>query len=754
MLWQGKIDFQKPVTLNGKPHGVDQFDTMPEWDISFDGQIFYVASEKKVYVGTNTEFIELSPSSISHDHNYLYHTRTEINSKFDVGSGHDHDGTNSKKVTYSNLSGIPTEFNSIIHDNGRHSVNYITAGEVSFNVLNNNSLVGTGSSQISRGDHLHDGRYFTETELSASTGAALVGVSNILNQTTVQNAFQSVLTKFNDYRLTVDSYTKTEVNSGFVDLSGSQEIFGAKSFNDSVTFKNDLIADSEINIGSINYNFSNVYTKSITLDAETYTKTDLLKASELYTRNNLQTSGSAQVHWQNLTSVPPTFTPSTHNHDTLYYNKLDLYTKTESDGRYSLSSHDHNLIYALISHNHTKSNITNFVESDYVHIANSETITGLKTFNQIIAKNLEIETTANAFPGIFGRSTTDLGLIKYDSTINNFKIEQFELVDQVPNLLYSSLIATRNDSMTTGAIPVWNDTQRRFDSSLVTISGSDILGNASTATKLATPRTINGVDFDGSSNINISTVASLVRGTGLTGNDFDGSTTTTWAVQYGTTSTTACVGNDSRLSDARDPKDHLITSHTASGLTTGQFLKSTSATEYAFESLTSADITDKATTITDVSNVPTSEAVKTYVDERGFIPAYGMIYSLSFSTTSSLSTKAPLSIQGVNSNVNIDTNSIIINVAGIYSLSLFSYAVGIAANKDVSLEIRVNGVIMEYLKQNVTTTTTYNRSFSISGILNLNQNDELSVYYTHPTWINGTDVITFYNTHFNLIKIA
>ena len=54
---------------------------------------------------------------------------------------------------------------------------------------------------------------------------------------------------------------------------------------------------------------------------------------------------------------------------------------------------------------------------------------------------------------------------------------------------------------------------------------------------------------------------------------------------FGTSGTTACVGNDGRLSDARIPSAHALidtTGHTASGLTAGHFLKATGATTYGF----------------------------------------------------------------------------------------------------------------------------------------------------------------------------
>lgn len=68
-------------------------------------------------------------------------------------------------------------------------------------------------------------------------------------------------------------------------------------------------------------------------------------------------------------------------------------------------------------------------------------------------------------------------------------------------------------------------------STAVTVKGT-LTGNADTATKLASIRTINGTAFDGTANITIksSTTRSLIKGAYLTGNDFDGSTEQTWGV--------------------------------------------------------------------------------------------------------------------------------------------------------------------------------------------------------------------------------
>jgi len=71
----------------------------------------------------------------------------------------------------------------------------------------------------------------------------------------------------------------------------------------------------------------------------------------------------------------------------------------------------------------------------------------------------------------------------------------------------------------------------------LTLNSSNVVkgnlsGNAATATRLITPRLVNGTLFDGSENIDFlaNTTNRLKRGTYLTGTDFNGSTEVTWAV--------------------------------------------------------------------------------------------------------------------------------------------------------------------------------------------------------------------------------
>ena len=105
------------------------------------------------------------------------------------------------------------------------------------------------------------------------------------------------------------------------------------------------------------------------------------------------------------------------------------------------------------------------------------------------------------------------------------------------------------DANTAGKV-VARDGSGNFSAGTITAALS---GNASTATTLQTARTINGVSFNGSADITVTanTTNALTLGTGLTGTSFNGSAAVTATVSYGTSSGTACQGNDSRLSDSR-----------------------------------------------------------------------------------------------------------------------------------------------------------------------------------------------------------
>jgi hypothetical protein len=124
----------------------------------------------------------------------------------------------------------------------------------------------------------------------------------------------------------------------------------------------------------------------------------------------------------------------------------------------------------------------------------------------------------------------------------------------------------------------------------INLPGVNTTGSQNTtgsAATLTTARAINGVSFNGSADITITanTTNALTLGTGLTGTSFNGSASVTAAVSYGTTSGTACQGNDSRLSDSRQATNSntQLTSlgvGTAASGTTGEIRATNNITAY------------------------------------------------------------------------------------------------------------------------------------------------------------------------------
>ena len=238
MKFEGKIDFARAITLNGNPHGVEYLTTAPTWTSTFTGQIIYTADTKKVFVGTDTAFVELTPNAGTHNHDDLYYSKSYINGKFDTSTGHGHDGSDSKKVKYPNLENIPSSFTPSTHDNTAHSgAGYITGADVTYSLLAGNSAVGTTATQVAQGSHNHDAIYPLKTNLaltaaSDTSGAHSIGIYTVMGQSNVQSALESIANNFSNYATTATTYTQTESNSRYVTVTGDQTISGSKIISD------------------------------------------------------------------------------------------------------------------------------------------------------------------------------------------------------------------------------------------------------------------------------------------------------------------------------------------------------------------------------------------------------------------------------------------------------------------------------------------------------------------------------------------
>lgn len=120
------------------------------------------------------------------------------------------------------------------------------------------------------------------------------------------------------------------------------------------------------------------------------------------------------------------------------------------------------------------------------------------------------------------------------AAIADTKLAQIATANKVANT------ATTAASANTASAIVARDASGNFTAGTITAA---LTGNASTAGKLQTPVTINGVSFDGSTNITVtaSAPAALAAGTYLTGGSYDGSVAATFAVDADSANTASKV---------------------------------------------------------------------------------------------------------------------------------------------------------------------------------------------------------------------
>jgi len=146
MQWQGKIDFQRPITLNGKPHGVEQLTSLPTWIAGDEGRVVYSIDTGKLWVGTSIGWDELTPGGIApHEHDDRYYTENEINGMFE--------GKNGEKqiINWVNVVNKPSTFTPSEH---AHPT-YLTQSQIDFSFMQTQGLVGSGINQLAQGNHTH-----------------------------------------------------------------------------------------------------------------------------------------------------------------------------------------------------------------------------------------------------------------------------------------------------------------------------------------------------------------------------------------------------------------------------------------------------------------------------------------------------------------------------------------------------------------------------------------------------------------------
>lgn len=289
------------------------------------------------------------------------------------------------------------------------------------------------------------------------------------------------------------------------------------------------------------------------------------------------------VKWDGtkFVSDSTTYSIDGHNHDSLYNTKTEIgnfFGGTTSITGYNKSNWDtafgwgnHSGLYALLSHSHSISNITDF------NIVTPSSNQFLR-YNSTSSKWENISVTL--FDGNYNSLTNKPTLFSgsfVDLTSKPTTLSGYGITDATP----SSHIGSNGSSHAIATISV--------DGFMSSTDKTKLDGIASSANNYSLPIATASV------------LGGVKTGTGVSIN----ATTGVLSVNYGTTSTTACVGNDSRLSNARTPTAHNQTWSTITSTPTtlsGYGISSTDTmfdTKYASSSHTHtiADITSLQTSL-------------------------------------------------------------------------------------------------------------------------------------------------------------
>jgi hypothetical protein len=191
----------------------------------------------------------------------------------------------------------------------------------------------------------------------------------------------------------------------------------------------------------------------------------------------------------------------------------------------------------------------------------STTDTSTKGIVSALTVNSQGQVTAQTTTALGTEFTNASGTINIASaSIADTKLATISTAGKVLNS------ATTATNLNTASAIVARDASGNFVAGTITAA---LTGNASTATTLATPRAINGVNFDGSAAITIkaSTTNAITIGTGLTftgGSTFDGSAagtlslSATYTQKYATTFTGGTSANPFTVNHALNTRDVTV----------------------------------------------------------------------------------------------------------------------------------------------------------------------------------------------------
>lgn len=235
---------------------------------------------------------------------------------------------------------------------------------------------------------------------------------------------------------------------------------------------------------------------------------------------SVYTAGTAtSVPWSGVTGKPSSYPPASHNHDERYYTETEMNSKLAEK--------------ATKVHTHTKSevglgNVDNTADANksvkYATSAGSSTTSGAisssGTLDTVAKLDAFIEggkvkyATVSALDGLNGMIKNDGICISTPWSSTGYG-HQFYINDNGYDLYHRFRNTSKVNNVDTTTWSSWKQIldSSNYNSYAPTKTGSgasgtwgiSVTGNAATATKLATARSINGTNFDGSGNITTAT---------------------------------------------------------------------------------------------------------------------------------------------------------------------------------------------------------------------------------------------------------
>ena len=222
---------------------------------------------------------------------------------------------------------------------------------------------------------------------------------------------------------------------------------------------------------------------------------------------------------------------------------------------------------------------TGSTTQNFVDLSNNQTIAGVKTFSgtsTVVNQNLTVNAAGTTGQGIILSDDGDIvdnndgaatfrfsGGVKINNgnksagTTTNITLSNTGNISASGSLTASQLTS----NVATGNPPL-------VVTSTTPVANLNIGGNAATATKLATARKINTVDFDGSTDITVTAAAGTLTGTTLASNVVNSSLTSVGTIATGTwNGTTIAIANGGTGSTTQNFVD-LTTAQTVAGAKT------------------------------------------------------------------------------------------------------------------------------------------------------------------------------------------